>query len=173
MTDAEPPSLDAQAFRLAMQQLAATVTVVAIDPAQPVGMTATAVMSLSAAPPSIVVSINRATALGGKLRLGALLCVNALASGQDEICRAFGGGAPGPERFKLGTWRLDNVAPYLEEAVANIFAQVEQLVEFGTHTLVIARLIGLRLEGGRDPLVYLRGEFHDLQSRHEAWGMPL
>lgn len=173
MSPSQSAPIDAAGFKAAMQQLAATVTIVTTDVREPVGMTATAVMSVSASPPALVVSINRNTALYKRLASGALICVNALSNQHEEVCRAFGGGAPGPERFKMGAWRFDDArSPYLEDAVANIFCQVDQLVDYATHTLAISHVVGLRRASDRDPLLYLRGGFYGLQARREVWGMP-
>lgn len=165
--------IDAATFRLAMQQLAASVTIVSTDTINPAGMTATAVMSISASPPSIVVSINRSSSFHARLNRHCRLCINVLASNQEAICKAFGGGLPAQARFDVGRWARDDPrAPYLIDAVANIFFEVDAMIDYATHTLAVGPVTGLKFNLDREPLLYLRGGFYGLQTRREVWGIP-
>lgn len=164
---------DPNTFRLAMQQLAATVTVITADVARPAGITATAVMSLSASPASLVIAINQSASFHGQLRTGANLCVNALSRQQTNVCKAFGGGVAAAQRFATGSWKFDDPrGPYFADAVANIFCRVDMFLDHATHTLAMVHMTGLRCDLEREPLIYLRGGFQALQSGPEVWGMP-
>jgi len=152
----------AGAFKEAMRRLAATVTIIsAVSEQRPMGIAATAVISLSMDPPALLASINRQNRIHGVLTPAAPFCVNILGSAHAELCKAFGGGMPQEERFRLGEWRHDEV-PYLTDAEANVFCRVARTVDYGTHTLVIGHVEDVRIDGRSLPLIYGHGRFLEL-----------
>src|SRR5438552_2915047 len=102
------PSAGAADFKKGMRALVGAVTVIAVQDANgfAAGITATAVCSLSADPPSLLVCVNRESAIAPALTLGAAFSVNVLADDQIEVAQAFGGqkGVKGGSRFAFGAW---------------------------------------------------------------------
>ncbi|MBX3453115.1 flavin reductase family protein [Ferrovibrio sp.] len=149
-------------FRAAMRRLAATVTVLTCrDPqGQRIGMTATAVTSVSTDPPALLACVNRSAAIHAHLALGQKLCINLLHTGQREISNACSGGEEGEGRFVVGDWRDDaDGVPYLADGQANIFCAVEAVHTYGSHGIFIGRVLTVRNRDAIDPLVYQDGKY--------------
>jgi flavin reductase (DIM6/NTAB) family NADH-FMN oxidoreductase RutF len=148
-------------FKAAMRRLAASVSiVVAKGDEGPVGMAATSITSLTVDPPAVLVCVNRMTSLHASLVPTAPLSVNLLARHQREVSMAFGGGTPREERFKVGDWQEGaNGLPALADAQANLECVIDAMLAYGTHSIVIARVIRARVSDTVAPLVYQDGGY--------------
>lgn len=155
-----PDDLPAQ-FRSAMRRLAASVTVVvAKGDSGPVGMAATSVTSLTVDPPAVLVCVNRATALHALLEPTAPLSVNLLSKDQQDVSAAFGGGVPREQRFTVGTWdEGENGLPKLAGAQANLSCVIDAMLAYGTHSIVIARVLKAQVSEHVAPLIYQDGAY--------------
>jgi flavin reductase (DIM6/NTAB) family NADH-FMN oxidoreductase RutF len=154
-------SLDS-AFRAAMRRLAATVTVISTkaENGSRHGMTATAVTSVSADPPAVLACVNRSAALHAQLGLGRRLCINLLHCSQKRLSEVFAGAVEGEPRFAEGDWRNDeNGVPYLADAQANIFCEIEALHAYGSHSVCIGRVTRVAVRADVAPLVYQDGTY--------------
>lgn len=155
-----PDELPAR-FRAAMRRLAASVAVVAARGENgPVGMAATSVTSLTVDPPAVLVCVNRSTLLHGLLVPTTPLSVNLLARDQQDVSAAFGGGVPQEERFCVGEWRegLGGV-PELVGAQANLSCVIDAILAYGTHSIVIARVLRASIGEAPAPLIYHDGAY--------------
>lgn len=150
------------AFRTAMRRLAATVTVISTRAENGMrhGMTATAVTSVSADPPAVLACVNRSAALHAQLGLGRRLCINLLHCSQQRLAEVFSGSKDGEGRFREGDW-LDDAegVPYLADAQANIFCEIEALHAYGSHSICIGRVIHANCRSDVAPLVYQDGAY--------------
>lgn len=148
-------------FRAAMRRLAASVAiVVARGDEGPVGMAATSITSLTVDPPAVLVCVNRMTSLHALLVPTAPLSVNLLARHQKDVSVAFGGGRPRHERFQVGDWRQGpNGLPTLDGAQANLSCVIDTMLAYGTHSIVIARVLNARIDGPVSPLIYQDGGY--------------
>src|SRR4030081_80227 len=98
-------TVDPTLFREAMSRLGAAVHVVTTaGPAGKTGFTATAVCSVSDAPPTLLVCLNRKSAGGPMMRENGVFCVNTLGADAEAIADMFAGrtGAQSEARFQLG-----------------------------------------------------------------------
>jgi flavin reductase (DIM6/NTAB) family NADH-FMN oxidoreductase RutF len=148
-------------FRAAMRRLGSSVAVV-VTQAQdgPVGMAATSVTSLTVDPPAMLVCINRSSNLHCHLGPEAPLSVNILSRSQMDLSAAFGGGLPQEERFRLGTWETGSwPVPLLTGAQANLSCEVDSMISYGTHSIVIARVLEARVSEDVLPLIYCDGAY--------------
>lgn len=164
-------------FRSVMSRLAGAVSIVATgstaDPAGRRGMTATAVCSLSADPPSLVVCLNQVTGTYQQLRRHGRFSVNVLSARHVELARTFAGhrGLVGAERFTGDEWTAGTLGvPVLVDALASFECRVAESVEHGTHTLVIGGIESARCTDDAEPLVYHRHRFRDLGREIEMTG---
>ena len=150
-----------QTFKAAMRRLAASVAVVAArGEGGPIGMAATSVTSLTVDPPAVLICVNRATALHGLLVPTTPLSVNLLSRGQQDVSAAFGGGVPQDERFRIGEWRDGNGGvPELVGAQASLACVIDAMLAYGTHSIVIARVLSARVSEAIDPLIYQDGGY--------------
>ena len=150
-------------FKAAMRRFAATVTIITVGDADSrFGMTATAVASVSASPPAILVCVNRAASIHGNMLMGTPFCVNLLGRDHECLSLAFGGQVSTDQRFSVGSWQLDTRGrPYLTDAQANVFCVVDGKLSYGTHTIFVGRVDAIRLHGETRPLIYGDGRFID------------
>jgi flavin reductase (DIM6/NTAB) family NADH-FMN oxidoreductase RutF len=146
-------------FRAAMRRLAASVSIVVAKGSNgPVGMAATSITSLTVDPPAVLICVNRATGLHALLEPTAPLSVNLLSRHQHDVSAAFGGGVAREERFGVGTWRTgENGLPLLEGAQANLACVIDAMLAYGTHSVVIARVLGAQVSEAVAPLIYQDG----------------
>ncbi len=155
-----PAELPAQ-FRGAMRRLAASVAVVIANSDNgPVGIAATSVTSMTVDPPAVLVCVNRSASLHAHLEPTARLSLNLLSRSQQDVSAAFAGGLPQAERFKAGRWtEAANGLPALEGAQANLSCVIDAMLAYGTHSIVIARVLGVTIGGEVDPLIYQDGRY--------------
>ena len=135
-------------------------------------MTATAVMSLSLDPPSLVVGVNKSAAIHEPLRRRRAFCVNILTERHDSVGQNFAAKPDGEARFGSGVWSLQEAAdpvlaglPYLADAQANLFCQLSAEFAFGSHTLFVGGVEDIRITTEIAPLLYCDGVFGSFASR--------
>ncbi len=148
-------------FKAAMRRRASAVAIVAAKgEAGPVGMAATSVTSLTADPPAVLICVNRSTLLHGLLGPTAPLSVNLLSRHQQDVSAAFGGGVPQEERFRIGDWQEGaGGVPLLAGAQANLSCVIDAMLAYGTHSIVIARVLSAEVSEDVAPLIYQDGGY--------------
>lgn len=147
-------------FRSAMRRLASTVCVVtAADDEQRVGMTMTAVTSVSMQPPSLLICARRDSRLHAALRPGVRFCVNVLRVGHDELAEAFAGGRSHEQRFAAGAWSGDGGPPRLTDALSNVVCATAASLDHGSHTIFVGLVEQVRLNPDGPPLIYGQGRY--------------
>jgi len=148
-------------FRAAMRRLASSVAIVtAQGDTGPVGMAATSITSLTMDPPSVLVCVNQASSLHACIAADTPLSINLLSRYQQEVSMAFGGGVPNPQRFEVGLWENgEHNLPILRDAQANLCCVVDRLVEYGTHTIIIAQVESVACCNTVNPLIYQDGVY--------------
>ena len=158
-------ALDPQSFRAAMARFPGAVTIVtALHGAQRRGITATAVCSVSADPPSLLVCLNRATGTCAAVQDSGRFAVNLLAEPDSPLALRFAGvgGATGEDKFALGTWGQDQTGlPVLADALASFSCAVSEQIDAGSHTIFIGQITGLSETDGA-ALIYQQRQFHRL-----------
>ena len=112
-------SIDAAAFKKGMRHLAASVTLITTRHRDlRGGLTATAVCSVSAEPPQILVCVNKTASAHDPIGEAGFFCVNILSPEHRKIAERFAGmdGVEGDERFHdMGEWStLSTGAPVLK-----------------------------------------------------------
>jgi flavin reductase (DIM6/NTAB) family NADH-FMN oxidoreductase RutF len=165
-------SVSADAFKQGMRCLAAGVTIVTtLHDGVRGGLTATAVTSLSADPPQVLVCVNRGAGAHDLIHRGSLMCVNVLAHAHQHLAARFAGqkGVFGEDRFAAGRWTtLTTGAPVLADALASFDCVVTERVQSATHTIFIGRVVGVRARPKAKPLVYASGTYARLEAASRA-----
>ncbi len=116
-----------EAYRDGMARLAAAVNVISTDgPAGRGGFTASAVVSVTDDPPTLLVCVNLSSRQNEILRGNQVLCVNTLAAGQADIAALFATrDMPIADRFAAGQWStLATGAPVLAGTLASFDCRV-------------------------------------------------
>lgn len=149
-------------FRAAMRRLAASVSIVVAcgEEGPPTGMAATSITSLTVDPPAVLVCVNRTASLHALLVPTAPLSINLLSRHQQDVSAAFGGGVPRERRFEIGKWRDNGYGlPMLEDAQANLRCVIDAMLAYGTHSIVIARVLDVSVSEQVAPLIYQDGSY--------------
>ena len=157
-------SIDAAAFKKGMRHLAASVTLITTRHRQQRGgLTATAVCSVSADPPQLLVCVNRNASAHPLIVASRKFCVNILAPQHRKIAERFAGmdGVEGDERFvDMGEWSsLSTGAPVLKGCPVSFDCKLVAELSAGTHTIYIGEIVDVALDPAADALLYADGTF--------------
>jgi flavin reductase (DIM6/NTAB) family NADH-FMN oxidoreductase RutF len=152
----------AREFKQGMRKLAAGVNVVTVlEEGYAQGLTATAVCSLSAEPPHLLVCVNSSASAHGAIHRAGAFGLNILCVDQENIARRFGGMDEGDRahRFDVGRWTAGVTgAPLLEDALSAFDCLVVREISAATHSIFIGRVLDVRVGQGT-PLVFHDGVF--------------
>jgi flavin reductase (DIM6/NTAB) family NADH-FMN oxidoreductase RutF len=145
-------------FREAMSRLGAAVHVVTTaGPGGKAGFTATAVCSVSDAPPTLLACVNRRSRAALTLRDNGVFCVNTLGAEAAAIADTFAGrtGVYMAERFASGEWTtLQTGAPVLASAVVAFDCRVLEIKAVASHNVIFGAIEAVRLGPAGPALVY-------------------
>lgn len=151
-------------FRAAMSGLASTVNLVtARRGGERIGRTVTSMLSLSANPPTILISIDIVSRLADLIAKTNGFSLAMLADDQSGLADAFAGRVPAAERFDSGKWsEWPSGHPMLLGAVTAFDCDVTGAIETGTHVLFAGAIIEAETSTGRQPLLWQRHAYHGL-----------
>ncbi len=146
-------------FKRAMRRLAATVTIVTTrHEGLRYGMAATAVTSVTADPPTLLVCVNRKAGIHTPISESGSFCLNLLGVSNRDLVAPFSGGAAGESRFVHGDWaENDEGLPYLRDAQACLFCVTRARLAHGSHSIIVGEVSDVRTFGEVQPLVYQDG----------------
>lgn len=165
-----PQQVDSASFRSGMRRLAGGVNIITVQgPEGPLGITATAVMSVSADPPTALCCVNRESRLERVIREQGRYCINVLRAEHADLANRFAGmgGISGPERFTEGSWtgrRGVDSAPSLADSLVTFECDLLEVVSAHTHSLFIGLVTDVTVGDGGEPLVYCDGTFSRLEA---------
>ena len=148
-------------FRQAMRRLATTVALVTTGQDDSwAGIAATAVVSVCADPPTLLVAVNRTASIHPTLHAEKRFCVNLLSERHRDLVGIFSGKKKGRKRFEGGNWVAGaGGLPVLADALASLNCAIETTLDVGTHTLFIGRVESVINHDDIDPLVWVDGGF--------------
>jgi flavin reductase len=164
-------------YKLGMRSFAGAVTILTSSHGgHPYGMTATAVCSAAADPPTVLVCVNRSTTTHEAMAKAGVFCVNVLRAEDRELSGVFSGahgsGVRGEERFRDGHWtRLATGSPVLINALVSFDCKIVNRLLHGTHTVFLGEVEELLVGKKGKPLLYADGQYAKLASL--AHGEPL
>ena len=153
-------------FKTGMRHLAGAVNIVTAGAgAQAAGLTATAVCSLSMAPPRLIACLNRAGATFAALSQGNAFCVNVLGVEARALAETFAGrtGLCGTGKFADAGWVIEEgLPPRLAGALSAIRCTVHSMQLVGTHAIVVGDVQQVWNHTEARPLVYQDQAFQTL-----------
>jgi flavin reductase len=137
---AEAKFVEQKAFRDAMSRLGAAVHVITTDgPSGKTGFTATAVCSVSDAPPTLLICLNRAATSMPILRGNGVFCVNTLRAGDEIVADTFAGRTKVAREARFDTghqWStLATSSPALMSAVIACDCRVIEVKAVASHDI--------------------------------------
>lgn len=121
-------------------------------------ITVSSVTSISMEPPSLLVCINKSSRIHDTLIKNSDFCINLLNKNQQEISNICSTDSLYDQRFDHDKWNTQTI-PFLEEAQANIFCSIEDLVSYHTHTIVIGRVLNAISNDKINTLSYVNGKY--------------
>ena len=162
---------DAVLFREAMSRVTGAVTIVSTaGPGGLSGFTATAMVSVSDAPPTLLVCANKASRTLTAIEANGQFAVNVLALADRPVAEAFTGrsGLGGAARFAVGAWQTGHAGacgtglPLLAGALAAFECDLIEAKPVAGHVVLFGAIRGIRLAEDAAPLVYARRDYHSI-----------
>ncbi|MFD6548506.1 flavin reductase family protein [Streptomyces sp. NPDC058398] len=155
--DADVLGSEQAAFRDAMAAVASPVAVVtAVDGERAHGTTVSAFVSLSLAPPMVLVSLAERSRLLAAVRRTGRFGLNVLGAHQADLAAVFA--RTGAERFEGVDWFRSGGLPRLPGSAAWVACEVADIVIAGDHVVVLAHAVVSEADGTR-PLTYHQRSF--------------
>jgi flavin reductase len=150
------------AFIEAMSRAATGVTIVTTDsPAGRFGQTVSAMCSVSADPPSLLVCIKTTSVIVNAIRQRRALGVNILRADQRRVADTFAGRKTWgePYDFAIATWdTLETGVPLLVGAVGRFDCRLDTVLEVGSHSVMFGDVVAADSAAGT-PLLYARHSY--------------
>lgn len=160
------PSVTADTFRTAMRSPANAVAIITGGrPGERVGVTVTAVCSLSDTPPMVLACLYAGSSALPVLRRAGAFCLNYLSRDHADLAGVFAGRGElrGEDRFHNDFWRTGPTgAPVLRGALASFDCVLEQEIDSATHAILVGRVVDITTATDPAPLVYGQGNFAEI-----------
>mgnify|MGYP000336015343 FL=1 len=147
-------------FLIAMRFLASSVSIVSAKDSNGklYAMTASSVTSLTVEPPAILVCVNKGASIHDVLVPGNALCINILSNDQQDISNLCSSKDIESKRFANDYWNTD-ATPFLKDAQSNIFSQVDEVISYNSHSIVIAKVLAAQSADSFNGLIYADGGY--------------
>jgi flavin reductase (DIM6/NTAB) family NADH-FMN oxidoreductase RutF len=159
----DPAAVSGALFREAMSRVAGHVHVIATGGSAGLsGVTATAVTSVSDAPPSMLVCLNAGSRTLEHIRANGRFSINTLPASMEALARVFAGegGLTGAQRFRAEDgWDMSARSPRLRQAMASFDCAVTDVTDVGSHVILIGRVEAAHAGDDVPPLMYHRREY--------------
>jgi flavin reductase ActVB len=165
------PTIDRQSFFDVMASFPSGVAIVTTltEDGAPRGLTTTAVCSVSADPPTIVVCVDLASRTLAALRASRRFAANFIGEGRSELCLLFASKAE--DKFAGVAWRpTGSGMPILaDDVLAWADCATEHELEVGDHVLLVARVESGGVQPELEPpLMYYRRSWGVWTPAHET-----
>lgn len=169
--DSKP--VDPDQFKVGMRSLAGAVNIITSSNAgHRYGMTATAVCSATANPPTVLVCVNKLATTHDAIAKSKVFCVNVLRAEDTELSTTFSGAQTGEGRFKVRQWsKLATGSPVLLDSLVSFDCRVVKSLAHGSHTIFLGQVEQVLIGKKGKPLLYSEGQYAKLASL--SLGEPL
>jgi len=154
--------ISAGVFKQSMRLLAGGVCIVAsARDGERLGLTMTAVCSLTLDPPTLIACVNRDAGAHGMMRSTRRISVNLLGSDHVELAELFSSSRiKGAERFDRAKWTdMASGVPALVDALAVLDCEIFEEIPVGQHSAFFCEVKAARLQPDQEPLVHFNREF--------------
>lgn len=155
------PAVSSDDFRAAMRGFMGHVSLVTVAES---GLVVTSATSLSAEPPMILFCINRNSSTWPALQSQRRFGWSALGAAHQSVAERFSGrtGVTGADRFAGADW-FDLAGVRLLVGAPLAFAcEVKDMIDKGTHSIVIGQVQGITTQAGAGVLAYNQGAYLSL-----------
>ncbi|HZU62499.1 MAG TPA: flavin reductase [Novosphingobium sp.] len=157
--------MDSPLFREAMSRLGAAVNLITTDgPAGRAGLTATAVCSVTDAPPTLLVCINRRSGSLATIMANGALAINVLRAHHAGMAARFGNRSLAvDEKFAGGDWCFgESEPPFLGDALVSFLCHIASTVDVGSHCVMYCVVNRVHISDEDDGLFYFGRHYFGL-----------
>ncbi|MGH3247590.1 MAG: flavin reductase family protein [Trebonia sp.] len=161
--EAGPQPFDSQHFRSVLGHFCSGITVVAaLGDEGPVGFTCQSFFSVSLDPPLVAFSVARTSTSYPRLARRPAFCINVLDAEQAGHSQTLS--SKDPDKWTKVGW-AQGVAGAVRLHGALAWLDCAPWAEYpaGDHTIVVARVLDLNADLGRDPLLYFNRQYRRLR----------
>lgn len=160
--------LSGKDFRDAMRAFVGNCSVITVgDGEDASGLVVTSAISLSADPPLLLACVNRGSTSFPLLTRYGRFGWSSLGAAHRAVAERFSGfgGVKGPARYDGAEWETAVTgARLLKGAAAAFDCTVEEMIERGTHSILIGRVQAVRTSAGAGALAYWNGAYRALDA---------
>ncbi|MEU6419215.1 flavin reductase family protein [Streptomyces spiralis] len=150
------------AFRATMGRLATGVSVITTrNENDPIGMTASAVASLSMDPLQLIVCIGNHLYTCEAITSSGRFAVNILGEGSEELAMNFA--VSKPDKFAGVDFHVEHGVPVLRDAIAYVVCDVAAALPGGDHTIFVGDARHFEHREQARPLLYFAGGFRSMR----------
>ena len=162
---------EADQFRSTMRKLTAGVTVITTSYQGALhGMTATAICSVSADPPTVLVVVNRTARTHPKIEGAGFFAVNILAKEQRSLADRFGRKLADQFEGVEYAHGERTTSPIMVGVAASLECELVKTVDVGTHTIFVGRVVHC-CASESDPLAYCEGRYARVADLSEEFAL--
>ncbi|PYP91779.1 MAG: hypothetical protein DMG65_06355 [Candidatus Angelobacter sp. Gp1-AA117] len=165
-----PEPISPELFRNVIRHLASGVTVItSTSKGTPVGLTATAVCSVSARPPMILISLTTTSNTAQGVQETGAFAVHLLSHAAKPCAEQFA--STSKDHFEGIAWHSDEAAgvPILNESLGHFVCTVEQSFAITDHILFVGRVVACELNDKEPhPLLYFDRNYRKLSPASES-----
>ncbi|MGV8986133.1 MAG: flavin reductase family protein [Cypionkella sp.] len=154
------------AFRAAMRGFVGACSLITVGQGEEAsGLVVTTGISLTADPPMVLACINRASSCWPLLGRCGVFGWSALGAGHQAVAERFSGkgGAKGAARYDGADWvEAETGARLLADAPLAFDCRVDEMIDRGTHSILIGRVLHIRTMADGGALLYWNGQYRPL-----------
>jgi flavin reductase (DIM6/NTAB) family NADH-FMN oxidoreductase RutF len=154
------------AFRAAMRLVVGNVSIITAGiGAHRSGLVVISMVSLSADPPKIIACVNRSCSTWPLIERFGHFGVSSLAPHHQPVAERFSGfgGVRGVDRYDGAEWiSLVTGASLLKDAVAIFDCRLDEMIDRGSHSIVIGSVAAVQANDSGHALIYWRGGYRSL-----------
>ena len=154
------------AYKSAMRGLVGACSLITVGQGEDAnGLVVTTGISLSAEPPMILACINRASSCWPLLGHDGVFGWQALGANHQPVAERFSGkgGLQGPARYAGAEWvTMASGVRLLVDAPLAFDCTVDDMIDRGTHSILIGRVMQIRTQANSGALLYWDGQYRAL-----------
>lgn len=164
-SDPLPPVPAAEYIEAIAQHCSSVCIITAAVGDERFGLTATAMTSVTASPPRLLVCVNKGGITHGKITSAGAFCVNVLSEDQEQVAMVFAGmSGDNTDRFASGKWTtLKTGAPALMGAAAVFDCRLVEVADQSSHSVFFGEVVATGRRPGQDTLLYGVRRFRQLR----------
>jgi flavin reductase (DIM6/NTAB) family NADH-FMN oxidoreductase RutF len=159
-------SQHAALFRAAMRLIIGNVSVITAGVGvERSGLVVISMVSLSVDPPKVIACVNRSSSTWPLIERFGHFGVSSLAPHHQAVAERFSGfgGAKGADRYVGAEWiSLETGASLLKDAVAVFDCRLDEMIDRGSHSIVVGSVAAVRSNDLGGALAYWRGQYRSL-----------